>query len=61
MPRKALLIGALTLGVSRGVVTRRLVRLAAPCHAPAHPVDKATKRGDWMGACSLSRFPLLSG
>ena len=56
MPRKALLIGALTLGVSRGVVTRCLVRLATPCHAPAHPVDKAAKRGDWMGAFSLSRF-----
>ena len=46
MPCKASLIGALTLGVSRGVVTRRPVRLAAPCHALVHPMDKATKRGD---------------
>jgi len=42
--RKALLVGALTLGVSRWVVTRRSVRLAAPCHALTHPVDKAAKR-----------------
>jgi len=57
MPCKALLAGALTLGVSRGVVTRRPVRLAAPCHALTYSVDKAIERGDWMGACSLSRFP----
>ena len=57
MPRKALLIGALSLGVSRGVVTRRADHLAALCHTLAHLVDKAAKRGDWMGACSLSRFP----
>jgi len=61
MPRKALLTGVLTLGVSRGVVTRRSIRLAMPCHALTHPVDKAAKRGDWMGACFLSRFPWLSG
>ena len=40
-----------------GVVTRRPVHLAALYHAHAHPMDKAAKRGDWMGACSLSRFP----
>jgi len=61
MPCKALLTGVLTLGVSRGVVTRRSVRLAVPCHALTHPVDKAAKRGDWMGACFLSRFSWLSG
>jgi len=42
-PREALLVGALTLGVSRGVVTRRPIRLAAPCQALTHPVDKAAK------------------
>ena len=36
-------IGALTLGLSRGVVMRRSVRLTAPCHALTHPVDKAGK------------------
>ena len=42
-PRKALLVRALTLGVSRGVVTGRPVCLAAPCHALTHPVEKAAK------------------
>jgi len=44
MPRKALLIGVLTLGVSRGVVTRRSDRLTVPCPTLVHLVDKATKR-----------------
>ena len=43
MSCKASLIGALTLGVLRGVVTRRPVCLATPCHAPVHPMDKAAK------------------
>ena len=42
-PREALLVGALSLGVSRGVVMRRPIRLAAPCQALTHPVDKAIK------------------
>jgi len=57
MSCNALPIGALTLGISREVVTRHSDRLTAPCHPLAHLVDKAAKRGDWMGACSLSRFP----
>jgi len=44
MPRKALLNGALTLGVSKGVVIRHSNRLAAPCHTLARLVGKAAKR-----------------
>jgi len=43
-PRKALLNGALTLGVSSGVLTGRPDRLAAPCHTLARLVGKAAKR-----------------
>jgi len=43
-PCKALLVRALTLGVSRGFVTRRPICLAAPYQALTHPVDKAGKR-----------------
>jgi len=42
-PRKALVVRALTLGISRGVMTKRPVCLAVPCHALTHPVDKAAK------------------
>jgi len=44
MPRIALLNGALTLGVSRGVVTRRSDRLTAPCRTLARLVGKAAKK-----------------
>ena len=43
MSRKALLVRALTLGVSRGAVMRRPVRLTTSCHAMTRLVDRAAK------------------
>jgi len=43
MPLKVSLGGALTLDVSRGVLTGRFDHLAAPCHALARLVGKAAK------------------
>jgi len=44
MPRKALLNGALTLGVSKGVVIRHSDHLAAPCRTLARLVGMGAKR-----------------
>jgi len=41
---RTLLSGALTLDVSRGVLTGRFDHLAAPCYALARSVGKAAKR-----------------
>ena len=43
VPCNALLAKALTLGVSRGVLTGRFDHLAAPCHTLARLVGKAAK------------------
>ena len=44
VPRKALLNGALTFGISRVVLTGRSNHLAVPCHNLARLVGKAAKR-----------------
>jgi len=57
VPCNASPVGALTLGISRGVLTGRSDPLSTPCHVLACLVGKAAKKNDRTGACSLSRFP----
>jgi len=61
MPYKALLNGTLTLGVSRGVVTRRSDRLATPCSTLARLVGKAAKKERLDGCLLPITLPVTVG
>jgi len=61
VPRNDSRARALTLGVSRGVVTRHLDSLSVLCHALADFGGESCKRDDRTGAGLLSCFPRLSG
>ena len=61
MQHKALPNGALTLGVSRGVLTRRSDRLTAPCRTLARLVGKAAKKERLDGCLFPITLPVTVG